>query len=91
MDVFEDPETNKVTVTFEIPGVSRDKIAIDVYENRLTISGEVASYSGPNYGYILHERRTGPFGRTLQLPANIPVSHIKRLLLSCHLIADDCA
>jgi HSP20 family protein len=82
MDVFEDPVTNMVTATFELPGVSRDKIAIDVYDNRLKISGEVASYFGPNYGYILRERRTGPFVRTLQLPANIPVSH-KRLPASC--------
>ena len=76
MDVFEDPVTNIVIATLELPGVSRDKIAIDVFNNRLTISGEVASYFGPNYGYILRERRTGPFVRTLQLPANIPVSHL---------------
>ena len=75
MDVFEDPTTNKVTATFELPGVSQDKIAINVLDNRLTISGEVASYFGPNYGYILRERRTGPFVRTLQLPVGIPVSH----------------
>lgn len=75
MDVFEDPATNRVTATFELPGVSRDKIAIAVSDNRLTISGEVASFFGENYGYILRERRTGPFARTLALPANIPVSH----------------
>jgi len=75
MDVFEDPVTNMVTATFELPGVSQDNIAIDVFNNRLTISGEVASFFGENYGYILRERRTGPFVRTLALPANIPVSH----------------
>ena len=75
MDVFEDPATNTVTVTFELPGVSRDKITMAVFDNRLTISGEVASFFGENYGYILRERRTGPFVRTLALPANIPVSH----------------
>lgn len=64
-----------VTVTFELPGVSRDKIAIDVFDNRLTISGEVATFFGENCGYIVRERRTGPFVRTLALPANIPVSH----------------
>ena len=83
MDVFEDPVANKVTATFELPGVSRDKIVIDVLDNRLTISGEVASFFGQNYGYILRERRTGPFVRTLVLPANIPVSH-KRLLRHIH-------
>ena len=89
MDVFEDPVTNRVTATFELPGVSQDKISIDVYDNRLTISGEVASFFDENYGYILRERRTGPFVRTLVLPANIPVSHGKRLFL-CHvLISDD--
>jgi len=76
MDVYEDPVRNMVTATFELPGVSRDKIAIDVFDNRLTISGEVASYFGPNYGYILRERRTGPFVRTLELPAGIPVESV---------------
>lgn len=75
MDVFEDPETNMVTATFELPGVSRDKIVIEVSNNRLKISGEVASFFGQNYGYILRERRTGPFVRTLALPANVAVSH----------------
>ena len=80
MDVFEDPVTNIVTATFELPGVSRDKIAIDVFDNQLTISGEVASFFGTNYGYILRERRTGPFVRTLQLPVGIPVSHLSACL-----------
>ena len=75
MDVFEDPVTNTVTAALEIPGVSRDTISIDVFDNRLTVSGEVASFFGENYGYILRERRTGPFVRTLALPTNIPVSH----------------
>ena len=74
MDVFEDLVANTVTVTFEIPGVSQDKIAIEVFDNRLTISGEVASFFGENSGYVLKERRTGPFARTLPFPASIPVS-----------------
>lgn len=92
MDVYEDPVRNMVTATFELPGVSRDKIAIDVFDNRLTISGEVASYFGPNYGYILRERRTGPFVRTLELPAGIPVSHLSAYPrhVRASLIADDC-
>lgn len=88
MDVFEDPVTNMVTATFELPGVSRDKITIDVFNNRLTISGEVASYFDANYGYILRERRTGPFARTLGLPEGIPVSHFKRLLASSRGLID---
>jgi HSP20 family molecular chaperone IbpA len=67
-----------VIATFEIPGASRDKIAIEVSGNRLTISGEIASSLGPNQDYILRERKTGPFRRTLQLPSAIPVSHPKR-------------
>ena len=75
MDVFEDSTTNMVTATFEILGVARDKITIEMFNKRLTISGEIASYFGPNYGYILREKRTDQFVRTLELPANIPVSH----------------
>jgi len=77
MDVFEDPVRNLVTATFELPGVSQDNIAIDVFDNQLMISGEVASFFGENYGYVLRERRTGPFVRTLALPANIPVETIE--------------
>ena len=91
MDVFEDPVTNVVTAAFELPGVSQDKITIGVYENRLTISGEVASFFGENCGYILRERRTGPFVRTLVLPTNIPVSHKRPLSITdASLITCDC-
>ncbi|KAF9649836.1 hypothetical protein BDM02DRAFT_3113065 [Thelephora ganbajun] len=92
MDVFEDPVTNMVIATLELPGVSQDKIAIDVFDDRLTISGEVASYFGENCDYILRERRTGSFVRTLALPANIPVSHKSaRLRHICgSLIVYDC-
>lgn len=76
MDVFEDPDTNVVIATLELPGVSRESIAISVYDNRLTISGDVVSSFGQGQGYILRERSTGPFARTLQLPANIPVESI---------------
>ena len=55
MDISEDSATNMVTVTFELPGVSLDKIAIDVFDNRLTISGEISSFFGENCGYILRE------------------------------------
>ena len=85
--------TNLVTATFELPGVSQDKISIDVSDNRLTISGEVASFFDENYGYILRERRTGPFVRTLVLPANISVSHGKRWFprhMCRSLISDNC-
>ena len=91
MDVFEDPVTNVVTAAFELPGVSQDKITIGVYENRLTISGEVASFFGENCGYILRERRTGPFVRTLVLPTNIPVSHKRPFpITDASLISCDC-
>ena len=44
MDVFEGPVTNTVTATLKIPGISQDTISINMFDNRLTVSGEVASF-----------------------------------------------
>ncbi|EJD52263.1 small heat shock protein [Auricularia subglabra TFB-10046 SS5] len=69
MDLHEDKEKNLVTATFELPGLKKEDIAIDVHNGRLTVSGEVKSSTEENKdGFVVRERRSGRFSRVLQLP-----------------------
>lgn len=75
MDLHENPQTNLVEATFELPGLRKEDVNIDVHNNRLTVSGEhkIAEERDEN-GYAVRERRVGRFSRTLQLPPGTNVS-----------------
>jgi HSP20 family protein len=76
MDVHEDAKDNKVTAIFELPGLKKEDVNIDVHNNRLTISGESkTSENRDEKGYAIRERSYGSFSRTLQLPAGVKVSN----------------
>ena len=78
MNLHEDAESNLVTATFELPGLSKDKINIDVHNGCLAVSGEVAeSTERDEGGYKIKERRFGKFSRTLQLPEGTQVNTCK--------------
>ena len=69
MDIHESNEKNQVTATFELPGLKKEDVQIDIHNNRLTISGEAKVSTERNEeGYALRERRYGKFSRTLPLP-----------------------
>lgn len=75
MDVLESKDTNLVTATFELPGMTPDDITIDVHQNRLTVAGEMKkSHSHEEGGSFVRERRYGGFSRSLQLPFGTKVS-----------------
>ena len=75
MDLHEDPDRNLVTASFELPGVSREEIDIQVQNNRLTISTETKRSSEHSEdGYAVRERSFGKYSRALQLPQGIKVS-----------------
>jgi HSP20 family protein len=75
MDVHEDAKDNKVTAIFELPGLKKEDVNIDVHNNRLTISGESKTSEGREAkGYAIRERSYGRFSCTLQLPAGAKVS-----------------
>lgn len=78
MDLHEDPQKNQVTATFELPGLKKEDVSIDVHNGRLTVSGEsrMSSEHDEN-GYAVRERRYGKFSRTLQLPAGVKEDDIK--------------
>ncbi|KAF8202478.1 actin interacting protein 3-domain-containing protein [Pholiota molesta] len=73
--------------TFELPGVSKENIQIDVHNGKLTVSAETKQADDFNEsGYAVRERRFGKFSRTLQLPQGVKMpaveSAVTRLLVS---------
>ncbi|KAI6014089.1 hypothetical protein PISMIDRAFT_195514 [Pisolithus microcarpus 441] len=78
LDLHENKETNTVTATFELPGLRTEDVAIDVHENRLTVSGEFnKSDSREEGGFAVRERHHGKFSRTIQLPIGVKPEDIK--------------
>ncbi len=75
MDLHEDATKNSVTATFELPGLKKEDVQIDVHDGRLTISGEVKTSSEhEEEGYAVRERKYGKFSRMLRLPQGVKVS-----------------
>ncbi|GJE93195.1 Hsp20/alpha crystallin family protein [Phanerochaete sordida] len=81
MDVHEDEKSNTVTATFELPGLKKEDVNIDVRNDVLTVSGEtkVSSERDEN-GYAVRERRFGRFSRSIPLPQGIKPEEIKASL-----------
>ena len=78
MDLHEDAEKNAVTATFELPGMKKEDVQIDVHDGQLTISGETKVSEEHNKdGYAVRERRFGKFSRTLRLPQGVNVSGVQ--------------
>ena len=63
-----------MTATFELPGLTKENVNIDVHNNALTVSGEsqMSSERDEN-GYAVRERRYGKFSRSIPLPQGIKV------------------
>ncbi|TFK76300.1 HSP20-like chaperone [Pluteus cervinus] len=81
MNLHEDAEKNMVTASFELPGLKKDQVNINVHNGRLTISGETKeSEEHDKGGYAIRERRCGNFSRTLQLPAGVKDDQIKAIM-----------
>ena len=91
MDVHEDPERNLVTATFELPGLTKEKVNIDVQNGNLTVFGEVTESAERNeHGYTIRERRTGRFSRSVRLPEGTQVGTRVSFPLSGKLWTDGC-
>ena len=75
MDLHEDVDKNLITATFELPGLSKDNVNIDARGGDLTVSGEVSESTENNQrGYVIHERKTGRFSRSVKLPEGTQVT-----------------
>ncbi|KAK0204441.1 small heat shock protein [Desarmillaria ectypa] len=78
MDLHEDSVKNNVTATFELPGLKKEDVQIDVHDGRLTISGESkVSSEYEEEGYAVRERKCGKFSRMLRLPQGVKEEEIK--------------
>ncbi|PPQ71414.1 hypothetical protein CVT24_012232 [Panaeolus cyanescens] len=78
MDLHEDTDKNIVTASFELPGLKKEDVNIDVHNNRLTVSGESSiSSDHDEKGWAVRERRYGKFSRTLTLPQGVKDDQIK--------------
>ena len=71
-----------MTATFELPGLRKEDVEIQVHNNRLTVSGESStSEELDSEGYAVRERRYGRFSRTLPLPTGTKVRNCRVILL----------
>ncbi|KDQ21222.1 hypothetical protein BOTBODRAFT_25648 [Botryobasidium botryosum FD-172 SS1] len=78
MDLHESAQDNRVTATFDLPGLKKEDISIDIHNNRLVISGQSTSATEENQdGYAVRERRYGKFSRMVPLPTGIKAEDIK--------------
>ena len=59
-------------VRASMPGVSPDNIQVSIEDNVLTIRGETASrFDSAEGNYLMRERRSGSFHRSLRLPDTV--------------------
>lgn len=80
VDIF---ETDKdIVLLADMPGVTADKLDIDLRENTLTLSAEVASPKGAEEENILSEYEVGKFYRQFTLSEVIDQGKIKAKLQS---------
>jgi len=78
LDIHHDDKANAVMATFELPGLRKEDVSIDVRNNILTVSGETKETTQhTEEGYSLRERRYGKFSRSLSLPQGVKNEDIK--------------
>lgn len=74
MDLHEDPDKNLVTAIFEVPGMTKDNIELNVQNGRLIVNAEISQSSEyDDRGWAVRERRFGKHSRTLHLPEGVKV------------------
>jgi HSP20 family protein len=75
LDVWETEA--ELVYAFDLPGLSEDRIAIEVHDDTLTVSGErEKATQEQGERFYRFERRTGSFARAVGLPAGIDESKI---------------
>ena len=76
MDLHVLRDTDEMTATFELPGMEKGDVQIEVNNNRLVVSGQSSVLSSlDKEGYAVRERRYGKFSRTFPLPQGIQVPY----------------
>jgi HSP20 family protein len=75
VDIFETPE--QLVLVADMPGVSGDKVTVDLRENHLIISGEVGPAMGAGETMVEHEYFSGDFQREFHLGSLIDQNKIE--------------
>jgi HSP20 family protein len=72
-------ETEKeLVLSFDLPGIEEDQIAVELDDNVLTVSGQRERTSEhSNERFYRFERRFGTFSRSVTLPAGVSEGDIK--------------
>ena len=75
VDIFETPEV--LSLVADMPGVAADKVTVDLKDNHLTISGEVAPAVGAGETMLEQEYFTGDYLREFQVGSMIDQGKIR--------------
>ncbi|KJS30455.1 MAG: heat-shock protein Hsp20 [Desulfatitalea sp. BRH_c12] len=78
VDIFEND--NHLTVLADLPGVTTDKLNIDLRDNVLTLVGDVSPYEGPDEKDLSIEYEVGRYYRQFTLSEVIDQSRIEAQL-----------
>ncbi len=71
-------DDKQVVIQASLPGVKPDNVNVSVEDNRLTIEGETHSTEeSENERYVIRERRSGAFQRSLTLPQGLEEDNIE--------------
>ena len=74
LDIYESKENNLITATFELPGLKKEDVSIDLQDDHLIVTGETKlPKDKEESGYVVKERRRGKFSRTIPLPSGTKV------------------
>jgi HSP20 family protein len=76
VDVWE--TDTELVLSFDLPGIEEDKIAVELDDNVLTVTGErERTHERTNDRFYRFERRFGQFTRSVTLPAGVKEDEIK--------------
>ena len=69
VDIFESEQ--EITLLADMPGVTSDRVTIDLHNDELKVAGEVETQESENETYLLREYETGRFHRHFSLSDRI--------------------
>jgi len=78
VDIFETPEV--LFLVADMPGVAADKVTVDLKDNHLTISGEVAPAVGAGETMLEQEYFTGDYLREFHVGSMIDQGKIEAVM-----------
>jgi HSP20 family protein len=68
---------NAYLLSFDLPGVSKENVKIEVVDNQLLVAGERKSEKKENSARHIVERHHGAFQRAFALPASVDTAKIE--------------